>query len=130
MNGEIPVTDFVVRILENSALSKRVSNGFDGCDVVWAIWGPEDDDGASEHPTLRARVIRGRDRDPDMDAVHGAVRVDYEVDAFDLQANMGDERVLEGGVYVDDDHVPEHWARFLEEAVAEERERETARGRH
>lgn len=125
--GLIPMTDFLYKMAESSALSGERMGRFEGCDVLWAYWGPpgypagyEDD----ENPPLYARVIRGRDLDPAKAKSHGAFRVTSENDALDEQDAIGDEIEFteDGNHYVEDDNIPPQWMRWLESVAAEEAE--------
>lgn len=123
--GLIPMTDLLYKMAESSALSREALSHFEGCDVVWAYWGPpgypagyEDD----ENPPLYARVIRGRDLDPTKAKSHGAFQVTSEIDALDEQEAIGDESEFteDGSQYVEDDNVPAQWMRWLESVAADE----------
>lgn len=119
--GLIPMTDFLYKMAESSALSGERMGRFEGCDVVWAYWGSpghEDD----EDPLMYARVIRGRDLDPAKAKSHGAFRVTSENDALDEQDAIGDEVEFteDGNHYVEDDNVPAQWMGWLERVAAEE----------
>lgn len=111
-----PAPAYLVHTLEMSRFNRHQMQGFDGCDVVWALWLPEDDDGKSDPPRIFARVVRGRAIDPATPCNHGAQMVGCEADAFDLQGYLGDaHRYAEDGArYADDEHVPPQWRAFLE----------------
>ena len=132
--GLIPMSNFLYQMIENSILARAASSHFENYDVVWVYWGPEgypegyEDD---ENPPIYARVIRGRNLDPDSVLSHAITRVVSEVDAFDQQEFLGDdcEYTEDGGHYVEDDNVPTHWMRWLENAGIEEAERQAERVR-
>lgn len=117
-----PAPAYLVHTLERSRFKGHQMQGFDGCDVVWALWLPEDDDGKSGPPKLFARVVRGRDIDPTTPCHHGAQMVPSEADAFDLQQHLGDAHhyTEDGRCYAEDDHVPSHWHAFLNRAAVGE----------
>lgn len=127
--GVIQMTDFMYRMLESSNLSRDVENKFKHAKVVWAIWGPVDYPEAykdGDDVPVYARVIRGRDLDPVTATAKGfgVMRVGEEDEAFIAQEEMGDkmEYANNGTCYPDDDHVPAHWMRWLEECIIEEAE--------
>jgi hypothetical protein len=115
-NGtEIPETEFLRKAHEITVVSREAERRYADSEILWAIW--------YEGERLHARVIRGRDLQPEPNNVQAVIGVENEDEAYDAQETYGDPMVVgeDGKTWQEVmPPVPPQFRAFLEEALLEE----------
>lgn len=113
---EIPETEFLRKTHEATIASREAERRYADSEILWAVW--------LDGERLNARVIRGRDLQPDdVENCHAVIGVENEDAAYDAQEDFGDpmvERVDGKGWEEVMPPVPPQFRAFLEEALLEE----------